>query len=790
MSTSVTLELTQALGTTGARAAGIFAFEGSHFLAIPQYARDIPGVEPGTNNGDADVPLILYRTEEGTGYFLEYQELDVPGGRDAEFFTIGDRMFLAAASERSGSYPTYDMNVTSCIFEWTGQNFVEFACIPTWGAKQWRHFEINDRTFLALAQSRGDASAEEHTSPMTTNSTVLEWNGSGFQPFQAVPSDSGYNWYYFSLEGRSFLAHADDAEFSVILEWDGEEFVHFQTLEGVGGRAFCLFENDGRSYLAYSRVSADSTVFEWDGQSFQHHQTLEGFGGREFALIHQQEKGKDHQYLVQVKFLASGTDDPLPALDSVIYSVEKDGLHIATEFPTFGGTDVATFSTGDATYIVISEFLSEELYFLQDSHVYRFESDTDANITRKPRSERSPREKRQDDAYVSPEFMALFSAYAGGPGSIGYQFRNISAQKQSSNPLIVATAENMVLYPGNGEDPVYMNYRYGSAGFIEITAISHLGPAISSLAEIRAFNPESEQWRIYAEKLLNATQATKTANSETLWEDLLRVEGWQGREDRIAAMVNYACDLTIRLLRTVLADPEKLTADFVRENYLDATSSELDAYIPMNAVMIATFYLSAVEGALATQRVISEHDIDWTRVMILINGQTGRDTAGVVMSTNTLAQMFLKSHPELPAERIYISPHGLVPNITDTSPEFLRQFESELRNLWGAHRGYVDLAGKMFAKYPAYRVAENNLPVINSSTTHVSELPAVAGPDDWLALTTRLRVTLEDPRQPLSGCITDYATQQLFEAGWDVSQVIVPGLDGYDYQYGLDKLFV
>ena len=39
----------------------------------------------------------------------------------------------------------------------------------------------------------------------------------------------------------------------------------------------------------------------------------------------------------------------------------------------------------------------------------------------------------------------------------------------------------------------------------------------------------------------------------------------------------------------------------------------------------------------------------------------------------------------------------------------------------------------------------------------VGELPAIAGPDDWFAMTSRLRVVLEDPRQLLSGAVTDYA---------------------------------
>lgn len=63
----------------------------------------------------------------------------------------------------------------------------------------------------------------------------------------------------------------------------------------------------------------------------------------------------------------------------------------------------------------------------------------------------------------------------------------------------------------------------------------------------------------------------------------------------------------------------------------------------------------------------------------------------------------------------------------------------------------------------------------------MAELPAIAGPDDWLAMNTRLRVVLEDPRQLLSGCVADYAVDQLQAHGNDPARVVVPGLDGCAY---------
>ena len=72
-------------------------------------------------------------------------------------------------------------------------------------------------------------------------------------------------------------------------------------------------------------------------------------------------------------------------------------------------------------------------------------------------------------------------------------------------------------------------------------------------------------------------------------------------------------------------------------------------------------------------------------------------------------------------------------------------------------------------------------PQLDPATTEVSEMPAIDGPEDWRAFNTRMRVILEDPRQLLAGCVTDYAADQLQAAGNDPLGVRVPGLDGTDY---------
>ena len=253
----------QELDTSGARAVAPFELDGTLYLAIPQLAQDIEGQAVHMNAGDSDVSLIVYRHQPSG--FVEYQRLPVSGGEDAEFFRIGDRSFLATASIRSGRGP-YSFNVDSTIFEWREGRFERFQSIPTFAAKQWRHFKIGERTFLALAQG---ISLDNVTATNPSSSMIFEWDGNTFRPFQSIPSAWGYNWRHFSMSAGHFLAYADHMLPSTILRWSGAAFEPFQTLEGKGGRAFLFFADKSEAYLAFAKILGDTLVYRWNGTSLR-----------------------------------------------------------------------------------------------------------------------------------------------------------------------------------------------------------------------------------------------------------------------------------------------------------------------------------------------------------------------------------------------------------------------------------------------------------------------------------------------------------------------------------------
>lgn len=385
--------------------------------------------------------------------------------------------------------------------------------------------------------------------------------------------------------------------------------------------------------------------------------------------------------------------------------------------------------------------------------------------------------------YQSAEFLRLFETYTADANSIGAKLNNAAMNAGRDSPLIVATGADFVLYPGSGRDPEVEGYRLTTRGFKELTAVSHLGPAVASLVKIRELDPTGSLWRTETERLLAAMEAVRKANSPALWRDLIAVPAYRGRETAIANLIHYGCTITETFLKHALDDPHTFTAEDMREQYLEARGSLPGAVVPLNKLMIATFFLVGMDTG---HRVISwfdRHDIDWDKAMVVIVGRQGRPTAGVTLTTNAVAAMILgASRHKLALDRIYIAPHAPPFNVTrPVNLDEVRAQESTMRKLWWYTRAIGDLGPMMYEGYPRFAPSRDSRPKLRPDTTEVAEMPQIDGPDDWRAFNTRMRVIMEDPRQLLAGCVVDYVVDQLQAHDNRPEDLVVPGLDGTDY---------
>ena len=770
------LQQVQRLATSGARTVAPFVAASRLFMAVPQPAEDLPEQTADMNGGNSDIDTIIY--EWRSDRFTEHQRLPSHGAEDAEFFRIGARPFLAIACIRAGRGP-YLMNTQSVLYEWREDQFVAFQHFASFAAKQWRHFTVGGRHFLALAQGVAIGGAPE---PQDTHSTIFEWTGSRFEAFQAVQSSWAYNWEFFTLVGVPYLALADHSRSSTVHRSNGKSFEPFQSFGNGGGRAFAFFEADGDAYLAFADLERDSELYRWNGHRFVAHQSLEGPGGHAFAFI----AGLRGRYLIRINYVTGSRAAPTTALCSQIYRCEHGRLVTIEQFPTFGGTDTAPFSVGDQLFVAVSNSLSKDVRFpvTPSSIVSWADERTSLSPTvphvgllpPEPRGVGRGRDFGEDNmAFIhSPGFECLFKLYTADPNSVGSHLTQAAERASAANELVVASGTDIAVFPGGGRPPVVESFRLNTRGFVELAAISHLGSAVAALIRMRELDPAGSPWRTDAQRLIDQLRVVRAANAEELWRDQIAVAAWAGRISKIIALVDYACTVTSNYLQAALADESWLTFERLRAGYLEATEPGSPP-IPFNHVMIATFCLTALDISHRMIQWLRGRALDWERLMVLITGQSGRATAGLSWSSNNMCYLLSRaSEGRLAPERLYIVPHA--PDLASSSGDgdgWLR-LEQQYRTLWFNTHVNVELAGRMFDGYPRYRFALPWGQVVDRATEAVNELPAVASAHDMFALVSRLRFVLEDPRQLISNCVADVMIDQLFTHDSRPEKVEIP----------------
>jgi hypothetical protein len=287
-----------------------------------------------------------------------------------------------------------------------------------------------------------------------------------------------------------------------------------------------------------------------------------------------------------------------------------------------------------------------------------------------------------------------------------------------------------------------------------------------------------DAWRSSGEKLLAAAEQAGQANSACLWRDVIAVDAFRGIEQQIADMVDYSCAVTARYLRRALSEGDYLSAETLTKDYLDGSP------VPINHMMVATFFLAGLDAAHRVLRWLDGWNLDWPNTMVLIAGRQGRPTAGVTWNTSSVATFILGAARErLPMDRLYMAPHAPVFDTpVDGDVTRVAAMEPALRTLWSGIRATVELGGTMFPGHPRFEPARYTAPDLSGQhRTVINEMPVIRSASDFPALVGRMRMVLEDPRQLLSGAVTDFAVEQLVANDNNPAKVIVPGLTGVHY---------
>jgi hypothetical protein len=191
--------------------------------------------------------------------------------------------------------------------------------------------------------------------------------------------------------------------------------------------------------------------------------------------------------------------------------------------------------------------------------------------------------------------------------------------------------------------------------------------------------------------------------------------------------------------------------------------------MPLVNVMVGTFMLEALRGAIEVRDALARLKLDWPRAKALVMSRAGTNvSSGLTEGTNWLVA-FLKAASgfTLPDDRIKIVPYAEVrPSLgqAQLAPADLAYY---VQRVWGP----------LF-----YRKVVSDQVFAGISTIYLPDRPALPGdysvtPADAIdQFMIRMKHSLRDAREMLSNTVAFWMVEELVRKNWDMGAVDIPGL--------------
>ena len=382
-------------------------------------------------------------------------------------------------------------------------------------------------------------------------------------------------------------------------------------------------------------------------------------------------------------------------------------------------------------------------------------------------------------SYTAPaEFMNLFFDFTGseepdypaGQPTLG-QMVTQSAKESAggaAGPLVLVVGSDIYVYDRAGGARLGAErFRADRAsGFYELTAISHIGPALAYLAQIKANGDARWQARLAALRTHTAQVRALNRRAADNWLDRLNQPAWSAHKAQIRAMVDYACARTLSYIDS-LGNGDRFTTAGVNDDFFNGTSAEYP--IPFVNVMIGTFMLEALRGASEVRDALAGLKLDWPRAMVLVSSRAGSNvSSGLTEGTNWLV-MFLKavSGFTLPDDRIKIVPYAEVRPSLGQARLASADLAYYVQRVWGPLFYRKVVSDQVFASIPTIYLPDRPpLP----GDYFVTPAGAI---DEFMI---RMKHSLRDAREMLSNTVAFWMVQELARRSWDAGTVDIPGL--------------
>ena len=382
-------------------------------------------------------------------------------------------------------------------------------------------------------------------------------------------------------------------------------------------------------------------------------------------------------------------------------------------------------------------------------------------------------------SYTAPaEFMNLFFDFTGseepdypaGQPTLG-QMVTQSAKESAGGapgPLVLVVGSDIYVYdtPGGARLGAERFRADRASGFYELTAISHIGPALAYLAQIKANGDARWQARLASLRTHTAQVRALNRRATDNWLDRLNQPAWSAHKAQIRSMVDYACARTLSYIDS-LGNGDSFTTAGVNDDFFNGTSAEYP--IPFVNVMIGTFMLEALRGAADVQGSLARLKLDWPHAMVLVSSRAGSNvSSGLTEGTNWLV-LFLKavSGFSLPDDRIKIVPYAEVRPSLGQAQLVPADLAYYVQRVWGPLYYRKVISDQVFAGIPTIYLPDRPpLP----GDYFVTQAGAI---DQFMI---RMKHSLRDAREMLSNTVAFWMVRELANKNWDAGAVDIPGV--------------
>lgn len=381
--------------------------------------------------------------------------------------------------------------------------------------------------------------------------------------------------------------------------------------------------------------------------------------------------------------------------------------------------------------------------------------------------------------YQTPtQFMNLYFDFTGkGESDFPQNKRTISdylikseqAKRQSNpynGPLVMLLDSSIYIYDQNRKLLYTKLLRTNrSSGFFEMTAVSHIGPALSYLAKIKQNGDDS--WKPAMARLLEDIKQVKILNAQTEnnWLDRANIKSWKPHTKQINALVDYAMSMAGNYIVSVQnGAPFDLSS--LQENFLNGNK---DYPIPYNSVMVATFMLTSIQSMSEVHDDVVNLKLDWPQAMVIVRNVAGSNvSAGLTKGTNWMVAFInALANNQIPEDRVFITPYAKVQPDVGQDPLPQSAYQYYVYSVWGSIYNRSKIAKSVFTHLETIYLPERPPLPGDYSFSKASEVT------DFMV---RLKYSLLDSREMLSNTVGFWMAGEMQNKNWEITKVTIPGL--------------